>query len=35
MLNGNYADATSYWKVPETAGNSATIAIPITNQAYE
>lgn len=32
MLNGNYADATSYWKVPETAGNSATIAIPITNQ---
>lgn len=32
MLNGNYTDASSYWKVPGTAGNTATIAIPITNQ---
>lgn len=32
MLLGNYADANSYWKVPATAGNTATIAIPITNQ---
>ena len=32
MLSGNYADASSYWKVPETAGNTATIAIPITVQ---
>lgn len=32
MLSGNYTDASSYWKVPGTAGNSATIAIPITNQ---
>ncbi|MBQ6064980.1 MAG: chitobiase/beta-hexosaminidase C-terminal domain-containing protein [Prevotella sp.] len=32
MLNGDYTDASSYWKVPGTAGNTATIAIPITNQ---
>ena len=32
MLNGSYDDATSYWKVPASANNSATIAIPITHQ---
>ena len=32
MLSGNYTDASSYWKVPGTAGNTATIAIPITVQ---
>ena len=32
MLSGNYDDASSYWKVPGTAGNTATIAIPITYQ---
>ena len=32
MISGNYTDATSYWKVPGTAGNSATITIPITYQ---
>ena len=32
MLDGNYTSASGYWKVPETAGNTATIAIPITNQ---
>lgn len=28
MLSGSYLDATSYWKVPETSGNTATVAIP-------
>ena len=28
----SYEDASSYWKVPASAGNTATIAIPITNQ---
>ena len=32
MLSGDYLDASSYWKVPQTAGNTATIAIPITVQ---
>ena len=32
MLQGSFEDASSYWKVPATAGNTATIAIPITNQ---
>ena len=32
MLNGSYDDATSYWKVPASVNNSATIAIPITHQ---
>lgn len=32
MLSGDYTDASSYWKVPGTAGNTATIAIPIINQ---
>ena len=32
MLSGNYTDASTYWKVPGTAGNTATIAIPITAQ---
>lgn len=32
MLSGSYLDASSYWKVPETSGNTATIAIPITHQ---
>ena len=32
MLSGSYADASTYWKVPGTAGNTATISIPITNQ---
>ena len=32
MISGSYSDASSYWKVPETAGNTATIAIPITVQ---
>jgi len=32
MLSGSYLDASSYWKVPGTAGNSATISIPITHQ---
>ena len=32
MLSGNYDDASSYWKVPGTAGKTATIAIPITYQ---
>lgn len=32
MISGSKEDANSYWKVPASAGNSATIAIPITNQ---
>lgn len=35
MLSGSYTDATSYWKVPASSGNSATITIPasyFTNQ---
>lgn len=28
MLSGSYLDASSYWKVPETSGNTATVAIP-------
>ncbi|MBO7138541.1 MAG: InlB B-repeat-containing protein, partial [Bacteroidaceae bacterium] len=32
MLYGSYLDASSYWKVPETAGNTAIITIPITSQ---
>ena len=28
LLSGDYASASEYWKVPETAGNSATISIP-------
>ena len=35
MLDGNYvavSGSTNYYRVPETAGNSATIAIPITLQ---
>ena len=32
MITGSKTDATSYWKVPGSAGNTATIAIPITNQ---
>ncbi len=32
MITGSKADATSYWKVPASAGNTATIAIPIPNQ---
>ena len=28
ILDGDYLDASSYWKVPETAGNTATISIP-------
>ena len=32
MLYGSYLDASSYWKVPETSGNSAVISLPITNQ---
>ncbi len=32
MLYGSYLDASSYWKVPATAGNDAVISIPITYQ---
>lgn len=32
MLSGNYTSASDYWKVPETADNTATIAIPIPAQ---
>ena len=32
MLYGSYLDASSYWKVPASSNNSATISIPITNQ---
>ena len=32
MISGSKEDANSYWKVPASAGNSATIAIPIANQ---
>ena len=32
MISGSKSDATTYWKVPATANNTATIAIPITNQ---
>ena len=32
MLYGSYLDASTYWKVPETSGNTALISIPITYQ---
>ena len=32
MLSGSYESANGYWKVPASAGNTATIAIPIVNQ---
>ncbi len=32
MISGSKEDANSYWKVPASAGNTATIAIPITVQ---
>lgn len=32
MLSGSFADASSYWKVPASSGNTATIAIPIDYQ---
>ncbi|MBO6285222.1 MAG: hypothetical protein J6O18_02775 [Bacilli bacterium] len=33
-LGGDYADASSYWKVPETAGKNATITLPFGAEYY-